>query len=226
LRTLRAASTKSDRFCASLSKKIAYTLRGIIRRISLKKKAKSRTTLVNTQSKQAELVNNTSKMAMLPIDMMREFCTRFCKEEDIETAIEEIQKIMDSTLIHIGRHLSETDAPAEAKPEAKPAAKKAAKKSDSRCKCEGKNKKGEACRFYALEGKKYCKSHDGKSSDDENAAANTSDDSAVAKSDSDNEKPKAAPKKAAPKKSHIEKLKKVATAKVKTEGADTTDDGF
>ena len=171
-------------------------------------------------------------MAMLPIDMMREFCTRFCKEEDIETAIEEIQKIMDSTLIHIGRHLSETDAPAEAKPaEApKPVAKKAAKKSDSRCKCEGKNKKGEACRFYALEGKKYCKSHDGKSSDDENAAANTSDDSAVAKSvaksDSDNEKPKAAPKKAAPKKSHIEKLKKVATAKVKTEGADTTDDGF
>ena len=170
-------------------------------------------------------------MAMLPIDMMREFCTRFCKEEDIETAIEEIQKIMDSTLIHIGRHLSETDAPAEAKPaEApKPVAKKAAKKSDSRCKCEGKNKKGEACRFYALEGKKYCKSHDAKSSDDENAAANTSDDSAVAKSvaksDSDNEKPKkAAPKK--PKKSHIEKLKKVATAKVKTEGADTTDDGF
>jgi hypothetical protein len=146
---------------------------------------------------------------------------------------------MDSTLIHIGRHLSETDAPAEAaapKPTAflappKPAAKKAAKKSDSRCKCDGKNKKGEACRFYALEGTKYCKSHDGKSSDGENAAANTSDDSAVAKSDaksdSDNEKPKkAAPKKAAPKKSHIENLKKVATAKVKTEGADTTDDGF
>ena len=174
-------------------------------------------------------------MAMLPIDMMREFCTRFCKEEDIETAIEEIQKIMDSTLIHIGRHLAETDAP---KPVAevaeKPAAKKpAAKKTDGRCKCEGKNKKGEPCRFYALEDGKHCKSH-GKSSDDENAVATVSDDSAGAKtgakSDSDNEKPKkvAAPKKmAAPKKSHIEKLKKVATAKVKKEeGAETTDDGF
>ena len=102
-------------------------------------------------------------MAMLPIDMMREFCTRFCKEEDIETAIEEIQKIMDSTLIHIGRHLAETDAP---KPVAevaeKPAAKKpAAKKTAAadRCKCEGKNKKGEPCRFYALEGMKHCKFH-------------------------------------------------------------------
>ena len=108
-------------------------------------------------------------MSALHIDMMREFCTRFCKEEDIETAIEEIQKIMDSTLIHIGRHLSETDAPAEAKPaEApKPVAKKAAKKSDSRCKCEGKNKKGEACRFYALEGMKHCKSHQVLESDGE-----------------------------------------------------------
>jgi len=172
-------------------------------------------------------------MAMLPIDMMREFCTRFCKEDDIETAIEEIQKIMDSTLIHIGRHLSETDAP---KPVAevaeKPAAKKpAAKKTAAadRCKCEGKNKKGEPCRFYALEGKKHCKSHCGEKSDGAKSSDKSSDKSDSAASDggeSDGAK-KAAPKKAAaPKKSHIEKLKKVATAKVKTEGADTTDDGF
>jgi hypothetical protein len=39
------------------------------------------------------------------------------------------------------------------KPVKKPAA--------DRCKCEGKNKKGEPCRFYALEGMKHCKSHHG-----------------------------------------------------------------
>ena len=156
-------------------------------------------------------------MAMLPIDMMREFCTRFCKEEDIETAIEEIQKIMDSTLIHIGRHLSETDAPAE-KPAEKPA-KKPAKKSADRCKCEGKNKKGEPCRFYALEGKKHCKSHRDKSSD------GSKSDSAASKSD--DELPKKSPKKTKQPKD-VERLKslvKKANSNVKVEDAET-DDGF
>ena len=160
----------------------------------------------------------------LPIDMMREFCTRFCKEEDIENAIEELQKIVDSTLIHIGRHLSETDAPAEKPAAAKPAAAKpAAKKSTDRCKCEGKNKKGEPCRFYALEGKKHCKSHQDKSSD------GSKSDSAASSSKSDDEPsaPKTSPKKTKQPKA-IERLKSLVKKpiKVKSEEDAETDDGF
>ena len=84
----------------------------------------------------------------LPIDMMREFCVRHKLGEE---AMEEIMKIVDVSLIQAGRKLLLVAA---AK---KPAAKK--KPAADRCKCEGKNKKGEPCRFYALEGKKHCKSH-------------------------------------------------------------------
>jgi len=85
----------------------------------------------------------------LPIDMMREFCVRHKLGEE---AMEEIMKIVDVSLIQAGRKLLLV-APAAKKP----AAKK--KPAADRCKCEGKNKKGEPCRFYALEGKKHCKSH-------------------------------------------------------------------
>ena len=104
----------------------------------------------------------------LPIDMMREFCVRHKLGEE---AMEEIKKIIDASLIHAGRQFLSVAVVAK-KPvcgpacpptcglaaKKKPAAKKPAA---DRCKCEGKNKKGEPCRFYALEGKKHCKSHHG-----------------------------------------------------------------
>ncbi len=83
----------------------------------------------------------------LPIDMMREFCARHKLDE---SAMEEIQKIVDATLVHIGRHLTMTELPNK---------NTKVKKSDNRCKCEGLSKKGEPCRFYAIDGGKYCKSH-------------------------------------------------------------------
>lgn len=109
-------------------------------------------------------------MSALPIDMMREFCVR---HKLGETAMEEIKKIIDASLIHAGRQcLSVVVAKKKPAPVCGPAcgptcdlacglaAKKAAKKpAADRCKCEGKNKKGEPCRFYALEGMKHCKSH-------------------------------------------------------------------
>ena len=108
----------------------------------------------------------------LPIDMMREFCVRHKLGEE---AMEEINKIIDASLIHAGRQFLSVAVVAK-KPvpvcgpacpptcglacglaaKKKPAAKKPAA---DRCKCEGKNKKGEPCRFYALEGMKHCKFH-------------------------------------------------------------------
>ena len=95
-------------------------------------------------------------MSALPIDMMREFCVR---HKLGETAMEEIKKIIDASLIHAGRQFLSVAVVAK-----KPAAKKPAA---DRCKCEGKNKKGEPCRFYALEGMKHCKSHQVLESDGE-----------------------------------------------------------
>ena len=64
--------------------------------------------------------------------MMREFCVR---HKLGETAMEEIKKIIDASLIHAGRQFLSVAVVAK-----KPAAKKPAA---DRCKCEGKNKKGE-----------------------------------------------------------------------------------
>ena len=108
----------------------------------------------------------------LPIDMMREFCVR---HKLGETAMEEIKKIIDASLIHAGRQFLSV-AVVVAKnpvpvcgPACPPTCGLAAKKKPAadRCKCEGKNKKGEPCRFYALEGMKHCKSHQVLESDGE-----------------------------------------------------------
>ncbi len=88
--------------------------------------------------------------------MMREFCVR---HKLGETAMEEIKKIIDASLIHAGRQFLSVAVVVAKKPVKKPAA--------DRCKCEGKNKKGEPCRFYALEGMKHCKSHQVLESDGE-----------------------------------------------------------
>lgn len=120
----------------------------------------------------------------LPIDMMREFCARHNLSDE---TVDEIQKIVDSTLIHIGRHLSKTETDSNIKDKVK---KSATEANPDRPKCEGTTKKGEPCRMYALQGKKMCKAHCTETKGTENNDSDSSKKSESSKKSADLERPK------------------------------------
>lgn len=75
-------------------------------------------------------------------DGVRGFCTAHSLDEE---CVNELSMIMSKVLGNIGKATTEK-ATTE-------------KKASERVKCIGKNKKGESCRFYSVDGTEYCKTH-------------------------------------------------------------------
>ncbi len=89
-----------------------------------------------------------------PSDMVREFCARYKLDE---SAVGELQKIVDDTLIYTIRQIMNSQS--KTVPAKNNTAPPSNKKILSKKKCEGLSKKNSPCRFYAMEGENYCKHH-------------------------------------------------------------------